>query len=237
MPSSGSATSSRWTSTICARAAPVPPDSHGCETGGTSLRRRSRRETAARRCNASGKPAIASGFPDDSPGATSGIRGVSAALPLHFGQSCRPSAPSSYSRSSAVGHPPSAQASRSSFTGFPTASRNLMAQRFRSPSSTPAISTRVTARCRTRSRSTTACSTSRFPNDRHVFDDKMGSEYFAIAVEMMIFDGTAFCSTFSESEENWIAHELGDCLKSLLKGKSCSPSDAKRPAGAGMLRD
>ena len=79
---------------------------------------------------------------------------------------------------------------------------------------------------------------SRFPNDRHVFDDKMGSEYFAIAVEMMIFDGNAFCSTFSESEDNWIAHELGDCLRSsLLKGKSCSPSGAKPPAGAGMLRD
>lgn len=78
---------------------------------------------------------------------------------------------------------------------------------------------------------------SRFPNDRHVFGDKLGSEYFAIAVEMMIFDGTTFCSTFSESEGEWLSHELGECIKSLLKGKPCSRSGAKPPAGAGMLRD
>lgn len=78
---------------------------------------------------------------------------------------------------------------------------------------------------------------SRFPNDRHVFDDALGSEYFAIAVEMMLFDAPSFCSTFAESEEKWLSHELGECLKSLLKGKPCSRSGVSPPAGAGMLRD
>lgn len=78
---------------------------------------------------------------------------------------------------------------------------------------------------------------SRFPNDRHVFDDKLGSEYFAIAVEMMIFDPTSFCSTFSESESTWLDRELGDCLKSLMKGKPCTRSRVSPPAGAGIPRD
>lgn len=78
---------------------------------------------------------------------------------------------------------------------------------------------------------------SRFPNDRHVFDDVLGSEYFAIAIEMMIFDAASFCSTFSESEEKWLDRELGDCLESLMNGKPCSRSRVAPPAGAGIHRE
>lgn len=55
----------------------------------------------------------------------------------------------------------------------------------------------------------------RDPLDSHAIDGE-GGEYFAIAVETLVYDHDTFCGpSYSDEERKWLADNYGDCLKQL----------------------
>lgn len=82
---------------------------------------------------------------------------------------------------------------------------------------------------------------SRFPGDYHIFSNKLGAEYFAIAVETLVYDHAVFCSTYSVEEIAMLHEILGQCLASFRKRAACydavNPPTAQPAQGAGMRRD
>jgi hypothetical protein len=79
----------------------------------------------------------------------------------------------------------------------------------------------------------------RYRHDRHAFDGNgpggvFGTEYFAIAIETMLFEPDAFCAAYSADEQAWLMKEMGKCLQPMLHGEPCSAGG--QPTGGGVTR-
>lgn len=55
---------------------------------------------------------------------------------------------------------------------------------------------------------------SRFWGDEHSLNND-GAEYFAIAIELLAYDGERFCSSFSREEIAFLREKFGPCLEQL----------------------
>lgn len=71
----------------------------------------------------------------------------------------------------------------------------------------------------------------RFANDRHAFDERSGTEYFAMAIETLVYDHALFCKVYTQAERDWLAAELGECLLQLPHRAPCfhPPQTRKQP--------